>query len=186
MLDTDYLRSYLGLLDEDETDDSLLETLEAQAVADFERETNRYVGDTATLVEILSGGRRGITSLRLKAPLISLTSVEYLGSPWVSTSWQAVYAASAYTWTLADGLYLIDGAAFPLGTGNIRVTYQGGYASPDDVPADIRGEIAERVALAYRRRPSATPVVLEPGQQVAQPAGSRSSRAAQYYRNPGL
>ena len=198
MLSPEELRPFVGLLPTDDTDDGLLESLERAAVADFERKTNRYVGPVDELVDTLSGGRRwrwsddtprigpsprGVISLRLRAPVVSLTSVEvWTGNSWDGTS----YPISSFT-VLSDGtgIMLSDGSALPGGRDNVRVTYQGGYASGEE-PADIRDEIANRVAQAYRRRASASPVVLEPGQQVLQPGGTRSNRAAGYYRNPGL
>ncbi len=182
MLDVDEVRKFTGLLDADEVDDELLESLERSAIADFQRETNRYVGPPAAITDLLHGGRRGSAYLWLTAPYLSLTSVEVMG--W-GAYWTMPWTVGEFDYSPARGLYFLNGGWFPAGSNNIRVTYQGGYA-PGTEPADLRAEIAERVAMAYRRRPSATPMVLEPGQQPSLGVGQRSSRAARWYRNPGL
>lgn len=156
------LKVRINLRAEDKEDDALLEVLEREAVATFERLTNLYVGPVISHVEYFAGGRAGVPFVRLRAPLVTLTSVETLGGVFVGAGdWISPWALSAFDFVAAErSLYLIDGSAFPRGRRNIRVTYQGGYA-PRQEPEDIRGAIASMVAATYRAgRRTVTPVSL--------------------------
>jgi hypothetical protein len=156
----------------DTTDDELLEQLEREELALFEQRTNRYFGTVTTLTEVLgiSGravgvasihtgdtGARGSTTLRLRAPVVSLTSVQV-------NSWGGFISGGGWTspWALSvfdvDGnvLSFNNGGVFPWGRRHIRVVYEGGYVEGEE-PADVRGAIKERVAQRYKNRPSATP-----------------------------
>lgn len=194
VIEVDELKRYLGLGDGDHADDALLEQLERQELADFERRTNRYFGPVTELVDIVSvyGRRRGMgrygepgwrgsNSILLRAPIASVTSVELFGGVTFTggSSWTTPWALSAFS-TSDHRLYFLDGSIFPAGVRNVRVTYQGGYAAGTE-PYDVRGAITQMVANRYRERHAATE------SKPAPPLTSRvDSVVAGWRRSPGL
>lgn len=195
MVGVDELKSYLGLGPEDEVEDALLESLEREELATLEQRTNRYFGPVVEIVEILSArgfhrGRfrhenephRGSPRLHLKAPIVSLTSVEVLGAATFigGSGWTQPWQASAFE-TDENRVSLVDGSVFPAGVRNIRVTYQGGYTAGNE-PADIRGAIKHRVAERYHGRPHVN------NAKAVSPAAASPAAAveAAWRRSPGL
>lgn len=202
MIGIDELRRYvLGQASgNDSTDDELLEQLEREEVALLERRTNRYFGPVTTHTEILSvsgralgvssihtgdTGARGSTALRLRAPVVSVTSVEV-------SSWGGFISGGGWTspWALSvfdfDGnlLSFNNGLVFPYGRRHIRVTYTGGYAEGAE-PADVRGAIKERVALRYMAHRGATPARAETP-QAGQLGANADAVEAAWHRHPGF
>lgn len=189
MLKLPELKVRCGIAKDDKEDDRLLELLERDAVAHFERATNLYFGPTQEgRVDLLSGGRRGATQLRLSAPVVELVSVESLGSVFVGGSdWSTPWALSDFTVVDGNVLLLRNGYPFPTGRRNVRVTYTGGWAAGEE-PQDVRAAIGGIVAATYRdARSSPTPVEApQPGSAALVVPGSVQDVIARWYRSPGL
>ena len=151
------LKVRCGVDARDHEDDRLLEILEADAVAHFELATNLYFGPVKSHVELLHGGSGRLAVQRLRAPLVTLTSVEFAGS--FGSEWTAPYATSAFTFTALDrSLYFLGGYTYPAGRSNVRVTYTGGYTAGSE-PREVRAAIAGIVFETYRsQRRTPTPV----------------------------
>jgi hypothetical protein len=175
------LKVRCGIDKGDTADHALLELLEADAVAHFERATNLYFGPVIAHTEIFSGGVRGTTSLvRTRAPIVSLTSVELLSgttwtAPWVLADFDASGFIVGYT-----------GGYFPAGRRNLRLTYQGGYVAGTE-PADVRAAIGGIVAETFRDARRSSLPVEEPqrGSLALAIPGSAQDVIARWYRSPG-
>jgi hypothetical protein len=174
------LKVRCGVEPQDKDDDRLLELLEADAVAHFERATNLYFGPVTAHTETFSGGVRGVGLVRTRAPIVSLTSVELLsGTTWTAPWVLADFDASGY-------VVIYTGGTFPAGRRNLRFTYQGGYVAGTE-PADVRAAVGGMVAETYRDARRSPVPVEEPqrGPLALAVPGSAQDVIARWYRSPG-
>lgn len=189
------LKTRVGIEADDRADDRLLELLERDAVAEFSALTNLYWGPVIAHTEVLSVGWRRSSAtdvvapvtLRLRAPIVSLTSVE-LGSAGVTGSrWTAPWSLTSFEYE-GRNLHLVDGTAFAVGRRNVRVVYQGGYAGVGAVPRDVVHAIGQLVAYWRREgRTESAETDVTPGQLRPQAVPSAVADVVRrYYRNPGL
>lgn len=188
------LKRRVGIEPDNREDDRLLEMLEVDAVAEFSARTNLYWGPVIVHTEVLSVGRRRSSSdavrvpvtLRLRAPVVSLTSVELGGYGVTSSRWSTPWGLDSFEYE-GRNLHLVDGTVLGMGRRNLRVTYQGGYAA-GAVPRDVVAAVGQLVA--YWRREGRTESVetdVTPGQLRPRAIPNVVAEvAARYYRNPGL
>lgn len=187
MISLEELRLRVGLAPSDGDDDALLERLERAAVAHVERRTNLYFGATASLTERLSGGRRPKASVRLRAPIVSITSVETLGASFIGGTWTEPWALSDFSFAAGErALFFADATLWPVGRNNIRITYQGGYTAGSE-PLDVRDAVGAIVAETYRRARRAVAPVTTEGETDAGLAVPADAAAVlkSWYRSPG-
>lgn len=138
MITAEDLRAYVGA---PASADSILESIEAGAVAFIEGQTGWRFGDPAETTLVLSG--TGSATLWLSQPPSNVESVSYrdsLNSVWIEI------AAENYE---VDGRKLFRlGDVWPKGSRNIQVVATVGF-DPGDEPADIRQLVYDLVAMKW-------------------------------------
>lgn len=145
MIEIAELRGYVG---SPSSDDAVLTTLEAAAVAAVEQLAGRYFGPVTSRTEYVNG--TGSRTLWLQErPVVAGDPPELTVSvhEWSGTSWEAV--APALFEVRDYQLVRIDGSSWA--AKEYRVAYNAGYAANTE-PAHVRLLVKAMVARAYRNR----------------------------------
>lgn len=146
------LKAHLHI--ETTADDLLLADYELAAVADFERDSGRYVGPPEVVTEHFSPSQPGDRVLLLKDPALL---EDPSASPAIAAPLVEELSGTAYT-TVDMADYTVEGdrvihldGFWPCGFRAVRVTYWRGYAAGEE-PSDVRHAVKELVGHKYRNR----------------------------------
>jgi hypothetical protein len=147
VLDLDTMKAWLDLQETDTDHDAVLIALERSIVAYVQRQTSRYFGLPETFTEQLDGSGTDTVWLRDEPQDLDV-------SPVTAT---VDGTAVSSTITVIGRQAILDEGIWPIGRGNLLVTYERGYLAGDE-PADIRQAVLELVETSWRGRVAATPV----------------------------
>lgn len=178
MLDIDdTVIPYLNLTDVDEAQEGVLTSIEAMAVSYFERETGRYFGETQTVQEIWDGVASrhiylrdipDVSTVALTMGYRGLGTLDWTDFPtgcYELLGRRVTFFPNLFVNSSGDPFTVpFNANGWPAGYSNLRATYVRGYATEDDVPADVRQAVLELISIMYRDRVMATP----PGQPFLQ------------------
>lgn len=141
MIDLDLLKSELGIELTDESQDDLLERLEAAAVAYMSSQTGVYFGDPLERIEHISGNHAREIWLANPPTEDEAITVETEGDFNVWTELDAADYA-------VRGSALLRRSCWPRGIQNIRVTYTAGMDG-DSAPEDVRDAVIDIVKSTF-------------------------------------
>lgn len=137
------LQLYVGALEDGTDSETILETLEEEAVAIVERATGRYFGVSGSVTWLLRGD--GGIALWLPDTVTAVASVSTRAT--LADSFVALTVTDDY---FRDGMKLFRvGAEWPDGEALVQVVATRGYAANEE-PPQIRLLVKDLVNFAYR------------------------------------